>query len=542
VTVARPALIIYSFAPKEVPNYPDECAEAHDYIRALWRGCDALGISQPLPGLNVPTAFPNKIDAGDPLFRIVAAKVNLDRRAKKEDYQAFVFEYQDVVGFLATLETNSQSESISGWKALLDDWIAAVGGGNVPGALMEETYLFTVLHESSNFSSESWLSDEHFTKTVIPNLAAQITAAMPANDGGSWRAMSPYVTDDGYCIWGGDRINDRRTVALVASQEKKDDLFGWTAWAGSQALAPFARYLMHAAKLRFAHHVFQREIPRLHGESRQLDIALNNLVSVYKSWQEKDLWNPHELTRANNAVAAGQTNNFELLYGISRLKELSLTAQIAARNMRQLVPAPYTGIRAGNRNLFQQDRARGSWLREQIDMDLGYLRALRQRVSEGHQIATLLLQRQSENTSRRLKNLVLLQGTVFGSLTVGLLMIPAFEVHPIKEHPVFIWAVLLLLMAIVLALPVLFERWHEEYTWVDRCVGGLLGASVFFFGAALWEFLAEDHWVSATEVSNSKFVVFILVAVLVGFLLGYIGVGLLERFKSSRFDEPGVIT
>jgi hypothetical protein len=77
---------------------------------------------------------------------------------------------------------------------------------------------------------------------------------------------------------------------------------------------------------------------------------------------------------------------------------------------------------------------------------------------------------------------------------------------------------------------------------VDRCVGGLLGASVLFFGAALWEFLAEDHWVSATEVSNSKFVVFILVAVLVGFLLGYIGVGLLERFKSSRFDEPGVIT
>ena len=183
--------------------------------------------------------------------------------------------------------------------------------------------------------------------------------------------------------------------------------------------------------------------------------------------------------------------------------------------------------------MFQHDRVRSSWLREQIEMDLGYLRALRQRVSEGHQIATLLLQRQSENTSRRLKNLVLLQGTVFGSLTVGLLMIPAFEVHPIKEHPVFIWAVLLLLMAIVLVLPVLFERWHEEYTWVDRSVGGLLGATVLFFSVSLWEFLAHEHLVHAREVSDSTFTGFILSATLVGFLLGYGGVGFLEKFKSG---------
>ena len=77
-------------------------------------------------------------------------------------------------------------------------------------------------------------------------------------------------------------------------------------------------------------------------------------------------------------------------------------------------------------------------------------------------------------------------------------MVPAFEVHPIKEHPVFIWAVLLLLMAIVLVLPVLFERWHEPYTRVDRLVGGLLGASVAFFSVSLWEFLAHVHLVTAT--------------------------------------------
>lgn len=531
--VSRPALIVYSFAPKEVPNYPDARADALQHLKTLWRGCDSLGISEPEPKLNLPTAFPDPVDVNNPRFRIFAAKVNLERRANKEDFQAFLFEYQDVLGFIATLETNSQSERIEGWSSLLEQWTAAVGPGNIAGALMEETYLFTALHESSNFSAESWLSNEHFTSTVIPNLGAQVTAAVPGVDGAAWRAMSPYLTDEGYCIWGGERINDRRTVALVAPQDKKDDLFNWTVWAGAHTLAPFARYLMHAAKLRFAHDVFQNDIPRLHGESRQLDQALTSLVSLHQRSEEKGLWNPHEITRAHTALAAEQTRNFNLLFGISRLQELSLTTQIAARNMRQLVPAPYPGIRAVNGNIFHQDRTRSSWLREQIEMDLGYLRALRQRVSEGHQIATLLLQRQSENTSRRLKNLVLLQGTLFGSLTVGLLMVPAFEVHPIKEHPVFIWAVLLLLMAIVLVLPVLFERWHEPYTRVDRLVGGLLGASVAFFSVSLWEFLAHVHLVTATVVSNSAFAVFILVATLVGFVLGYGGVGFLEKFKSG---------
>lgn len=473
----------------------------------------------------------------NPLFRVVAAKANLERRANHEDYQAFLFEYQDIFGFVATFETNSQAECIAGWRDLFEQWTAAGGGGSVPGGLMEETYLFTALHASPNFSGESWLSNEHFTSSVITNLGEQVIAAMPPNNGAAWRALTPYISDDGYCTWGGDRINDRRTVALVAPQDKKDDLFSWTVWPGSQALAPFARYLMHAAKLRFAHRVFQSDIPRLHGKSQELDSAVSNLVSVYERAFQTGFWNPHEIASANKTLASEQRKNFDLLRSISKLKELSFTTQIAARNMRQLVPLPYTGMRPGNGNLFQQDRAHSTWLREQIEMDLGYSRALRQRVSEGHQIMKLMLERVSENTNRRLKNLVLLQGTLFGSLTVGLLMIPAFEVHPIKEHPVFIWALLFLLMAIVLALPVLFERWHEPYTRVDRCAGGLLGASVLFLVVALWELLAHLHFLPAREVSDLAYVAFTLVAVGAGFVLGYLGVEVLKKFKQNKLPK-----
>ena len=122
-----------------MPNYPDAGAQAREYLRNLWRSCDSLGISQPLtePNLNLPTEFPDAIDSNNPLYRVLAGKINPERRANKEYCQAFLFEYQDVLGFVATLETNSQAENISGWRELFDQWIGAVGDGNVPRAIME---------------------------------------------------------------------------------------------------------------------------------------------------------------------------------------------------------------------------------------------------------------------------------------------------------------------------------------------------------------------------------------------------------------------
>ena len=256
--LAQAALIIYSVAPKVMPNLPDECRLAHNYLRILWRGCDSLGMTDAIPGLNTPTAFPSAVDVTNPTFHLSAAKVNLKRRANQEQCQGFVFEYQDILGVLAMLETKEVAGCISKWKGLLDEWLASVGAGELPTRMMAETYLFTALHDSSNFSSASWLSNAHFSATVISDLGKEVIEALPGSAGALWHAKRPYISEAGYWIWGGEYLNGRRTVGLVAPKEKKDDLFRWTVWPDPTSLAPFARYVMHTAKLRFAQYVQQQ--------------------------------------------------------------------------------------------------------------------------------------------------------------------------------------------------------------------------------------------------------------------------------------------
>jgi CASPASE and TPR Repeat-associated protein len=515
--VARPALVIYSFVPKALPNYPDVCREAHDYLKIVWRGCDTLGMNKAVPGLNTPTEFPETINLNDPLFRVVAAKADLERRAKKEHYQAFLFGYQDVLGLVATLETDVSSQYISEWKVLLEQWTGTTAAAYPPNGIMEETYLFTVLDENNNLAT---------------NLNNAVTKAMPGDNGAPWRAMSPYITTEGYCIWGGEQINGRRVAALVAPQDTKDDFFNWTVWRGLHELAPFARYSMHGAKLHFARKLFEMETPMLHEKSRRLDEALSAIVLLHQQSQESGLWNPHEIAKAHSVLTAEEIKNFDLLYGMSKLRELNLTTRIAARNMRQLVPPADSGTASNGNHIFQQDRARSTWLQEQIEMDLGYLTALRDRVLEGHRMGKLLLERESEKTSKRLKNLVLLQGTVIGSLTIGLLMLPAFEAF---HADMLVWAVTALLMALVLTLPTLFERWHEPYTALDRLAGGVLGAAALFLGTTLWEFVGEKvPWWPVAKVSLSFYVVFNIGVCVVGFLSGYFGVERLEKLKRKK--------
>jgi hypothetical protein len=520
--VARPGLIIYSFAPKDISSDPETCQPAHDYLKTLWRNCDALGIADPVAGLDISTEFPTEIDLSNPFFRVIAAKMNLER-TKELDYQAFLFEYQDVLGFVATLEMNQPVATINTWKTLLEQWTSKTGVIEIPPGILGEIYLFTALPESDVFPLHSNYSDQ--LATAISNLGQKVMSAFSDDNNLIWRTTTPYVTDTGYCIWGGEPIHKRRTLALLAPHHRRDDLFKWSVWPDAGFLAPFARYLLHSSKLRYAQQVVESEVPKLRDDSRQLDQTVADIVTLYQRSDSDGMWRQHEIIEAHKNLILEQRKNFALLYGISKLKELSLTTRIAARNVRKLVPPAHPRITVADNNFFARDRARSVWLLEQIQMDLGYLNTLRQRVEAAHEIATLLLGRESQETSRRLKNLILIQGTLIGSLTMGLLMLPAFEVF--HEHRMMVWAILLLLMAIVLALPVLFERWHERYTLIDHLAGGVLGAAVFFFFFAL-----SPHLVHPRTVSMFIYVVSALAVCFFGFLLGYLGVGRVEKLKA----------
>jgi len=273
---------------------------------------------------------------------------------------------------------------------------------------------------------------------------------------------------------------------------------------------------------------------KLRADSQPLDDALSGIVSLYHQADKSAMLQQHEIMKAHDELIGEQTRNFGLMYGISKLRELGLTTRIAARNMRNLVPPQHAGMPSISHTLFEQDRTRAAWLKEQIEMELGYLSALRERAREGHRVATLMLGRETQKTSLRLKNLVLLQGTLIGSITIGLLMLPAFDAFKEEKARLVVWALLFLLMALVLALPTLFERWHERYTSVDRIAGGLLGAAAFFFAVTLWEYIG----LPVTHVSVFLYVGFQVVVCIPGFVCGYFAVDRLEKHKHT--SEPRV--
>ena len=227
---------------------------------------------------------------------------------------------------------------------------------------------------------------------------------------------------------------------------------------------------------------------------------------------------------AQDNLIAEQERNFALMNRISRLRELNLTTRIAARNLRKLMPQPHPDVKSIDNTLFQRDRERGLWLTEQIQMDLGYLNELRQRISAGHKMATLVVERRAEKTARRLKNLVLMQASFIGAIALGLAAVQAFIPQTVLH-----WALITLLMAIALTLPVFVERWHERYTAIDRIVGGISGAATLFVLATL----ADRFWLHL-KVPSVSFVSFSVVCSLIGFFLGYFAVGRLQKLKGNQ--------
>jgi hypothetical protein len=517
---AKPTLVIYSFAPKGTPYQPQLAEDARQYLQKLWRGCDKLEITVALANSEFSTQFPEGVKTNDPTFRIVAAKTD-----PRRDDQAFLFEYQDVLGFMATLEAE-ENGSLIPWQQLHEKWITAVGKVEAPVGLMQEVYLFSALKKGDALAT-SRLDSDQATK-IISDLGTQVMEALPGSSDEMWGADAPYITEDGYHIWEGEDLINRRALGLIAPLEKEELFFRWAVWPESPRLASFARYLVHAAKLRFAENTFERELPKIEQAARPLDQELKRLIPLYRRSESLNAWNLKEVKRAYNQLMDEQTRNFGLLFDITRLKELFLTTQIALRNMRNYVPPRHAGNFARTGGIFEEDRARGIRLRDQIKIDLGYLGALRERAQAGHRMVGLLLEQESQRTGHRLNSLILLQGSLLGSLTIGLLMLPAFEVF--HDSRGLIWALTGLLMATAMAIPPLFARWHETYKWADRVVGGLFCAALFFFGVTVWE---ELH-LPALRVTRTPYLVFKLLVSVIGFLLGSYVVQRLEKQKLHR--------
>jgi predicted nucleotide-binding protein len=243
-----------------------------------------------------------------------------------------------------------------GWSEWGQLWSRASAGGT--SALLGEARLFLARVPG----------DATGAIAATPALGQLLEPLLPYREDRArdwWRRGT--TTSAGYAVWDtspGD-TGPGRDIVAVAAAGRGDELSAW-AWSdGPAELAPFTRYLLHAAKLRYEARLLES------WQQRQPGADIAQTLAELSAALAPEAARPGQagLLRSWVSRLRGEERRLQALE--ADLERLSRTVAIARDNL-----AAAAGPDAGQdgAGMFAADRALGQWLTLQLDDDLGYLR------------------------------------------------------------------------------------------------------------------------------------------------------------------------
>lgn len=171
------------------------------------------------------------------------------------------------------------------------------------------------------------------TDAVDGLLPQRMETLLPAL-GSSWEPRSvPEATD--WDVWEADSPDDSaRRAFLVAGPERcyGTELTTWTWSDGGVGLPPLARYLMHAAKVRYQYRLLESSANKI----RALSVQARALVDDVKPLLYKHNQPEGQSLTTDLSVAQG-----DLEKTVSDLKAMKRTVEIACANMARALPKPF---------------------------------------------------------------------------------------------------------------------------------------------------------------------------------------------------------
>jgi predicted nucleotide-binding protein len=181
-----------------------------------------------------------------------------------------------------------------------------------------------------------------------------------------WRWGS--TTPAGFALWDTGLAADTsavREIVLVAAADQDQQLSAW-AWSdGTPAMPPFARYLMHAAKLRYE----ARLLDSWHGTAAGQDI--DALVAELNAVLEPGEPTPDSAGLLHSLRGRLRADDARLTVLEADLARLAQTVSLAQRNLTaQPGCADDDGAATG---MFAADQSLAHWLTGQIQADREYL-------------------------------------------------------------------------------------------------------------------------------------------------------------------------
>ncbi|MEU4155003.1 CATRA conflict system CASPASE/TPR repeat-associated protein [Actinoplanes sp. NPDC026670] len=331
--LVEPELVAHLFLPLDGPEAAAALAGAWE----LWANCRGqLGMTQPIVEAGLPGELPD-----DPAAGPEGALAGLQDPAVR--YQVVARREHDVLNVsfaFAAAEAAAHSRYASatppGWHEYTRWWNGLRGGTAALGGAV--VYL---------------------AKTPDAG-AVDIRAEVPRQDDDAdswWTGGYPL---GGFAAWevSAAGVHAFRRLALLAGPEQ-DRQLSELAWGdGSTALPPLGRYLLHAAKLRYA--------ARVLGDGGRL-ARLRKRTDGHREEISRLLGEPRsraEAARRSGALAADES---EVVGAVGALRTMAQSVAIARANMDRALPGPLPA-----------DAELGAWLTAQIAVETELMEATRE--------------------------------------------------------------------------------------------------------------------------------------------------------------------
>lgn len=355
-----------------------ECRAADlAYLRNVWQACgDALGLTRAVPGIDLAPGH-GWDDEASGASGLLAART----RPGAGVHQAVLRREHDVFCLSVMLEPDP-ADGI-GWTELDRRWSVAMGQPS--SGVLGVARLFLAR-----------LVDPVAKPVPDPAMTAVVRAGVPADPAApdAWPEQGIPVPQ-GFAVWEASAPLDARVerrLVVLAEAGRDAELSAWTWISAGRELPPLAKYLLHAAKLRYQLRVWEtgQGFRRLR---READTTIRKLLDIAAPSRRDP--GQAELVEASQELISLQARELGLIDRSTRLREMCRTVDIAAANLSALSG----DVRLGGP--FADDRELAEWFARQLDDDATYLEAALQRSERVGALVDQLVQRGRQRRQER---------------------------------------------------------------------------------------------------------------------------------------------
>jgi predicted nucleotide-binding protein len=321
-------------------------------VEEIWQGTEPMfGMTGPIAGTSLPSRFPDSAS-----LRPAAAaggEVTLAARERPDGTgQAVLRLHHDILNLsvaLAPPEARSPSPAANWpwWRNLGFQW-----------GLLLAPHAVNLVGEARLFLTR--IDAEAAIQAADPALYTELTALLPDADGGGAVGSTPagVPVAGGFAIWEAEQQPDDRAVRrlVIPIAPRADQAASAWVWSSSTpVIPPLARYLLHAAKIRYELRVLERD-----SHARQLRESLDDLGAELRQAPDGDPAR-RELFRLRQMDAV-------MLH--ADLLALRRTVEAAADNLSRCFDLTSLLVPGG---MFADDSALAGWLLDRLDDEAGRL-------------------------------------------------------------------------------------------------------------------------------------------------------------------------